>query len=358
MKELFYYQTIFLAFLLLLFSCDKETAVNLPEMGAVTYEVGYGEIAFNWSFPREQDVEYIRVDFMQGGEEKLYAFSRFSEKALITGLDALEYNFSIRTADKKGSLSAPVFVTATPMEPAYKIAAESLAVEPTIGGVIITWENPTGKDIQINLEYIDNKGILQYYSSISSDMKGAKYVLGVAEEEQTFSYYTSNPKNFLQISEIKTASIKPYVEVKFEDRSDWVVLDYSSMNSGDLPENLFDGNHGTIWQTDWRAGDPFPHYVVFDMGSNRIVTSLGFWNRDHNNANNAPTDLIVEGSLDGENWQVYGSYTDFPTTRGSEITYRLDSTPEIRYLRLTFDKGRNGTAYFALAEIYVYGAFL
>jgi hypothetical protein len=65
MNRLIYFKTIILAFLLSLFSCDKETAVTLPTIGEVTYEVGYGEISFNWNFPQEQDVEYVRVDFSE-----------------------------------------------------------------------------------------------------------------------------------------------------------------------------------------------------------------------------------------------------------------------------------------------------
>lgn len=359
MNRIMYFQTIFLAFLLFLLSCDKETVVTLPTIGEVTYEVGYGEIAFTWNFPQEQDVEYVRVDFISDGEDKRYAFSRFSEEALITNLHAVEYSFSIRTADKNGNLSDPICIDATPLEPAYKIAAETLAIEPVVGGVAVRWENPTGKDIQINVDYLDSDGVRQLYTSISSESSGKRYVLGVHPEEQVFSYYTSNPRNFLQFSEIKTASIQPYQEVRFEDRSEWMIVDFSSQSgTGESPEKILDGNLGTFWQTNWRASDPFPHHVTFDMLSSRIVTKLGFYNRNHNNAKNAPTDFIVEGSLDGSDWKIYGSYDDFPTTRNVEIIYSLDALPNIRYIRLTFSNPRNNVVYFTLAELYVYGAFL
>lgn len=360
MKKSFYLYTISTLLLLIFSSCDKETSVTLPDIGDVTYEIGYGEIAFEWSFPEQKDVEYVRVDFISEGESKLYTFSRFSEEAIVTGLNAEEYNFSIRTADKNGNLSAPVLVTATPLEPPYKIVAKTLKMEPVVGGINVRWENPTGKSVQINVEYIDNAGSNKIFTLVSSELEGKRSVLDVSGEEQVFSCYTSNPMNFLQFSEIKTVAIKPYEEIRFEDRDQWVVLDFSSQRPSDPPSMLFDGDPGTYWQTDWTLGanDPFPHHVAFDMGSSRVVTKLAFWNRDHQNANNAPTDFTVEGSLDGENWSVYGSYTDFPTDRGKEITYALDSLPNIRYIRITFSNPRNGVHYFALAEIYVFGAFI
>lgn len=359
MNRLIYFKTIILAFLLFLFSCDKETAITLPTIGEVTYEVGYGEISFNWNFPQEQDVEYVRVDFSDEGEDKLYSFSRYAEDALIMNLQSREYTFSIRTADKTGHMSAPICINATPLEPAYKVVASSLKIEPVIGGVAVSWENPTGKDIQINVDYLDGDGVRQLYTSISSELTGKRYVLGVHTEEQVFSYYTSSPGNFLQLSEIKTASIKPYQEVRFQDKSEWIIVDFTSQSSqNEPPTRIFDDNLSTFWQTDWRAADPFPHHVTFDMLSSRIVTKLGFYNRDHNNAQNAPTDFIVEGSLDGVDWTIYGSYNDFPTTRNTEIIYSLDALSSIRYLRVTFSNPRNNVVFFSLAELYVYGAFL
>jgi len=66
----------------------------------------------------------------------------------------------------------------------------------------------------------------------------------------------------------------------------------------------------------------------------------------------------IEGSLDNENWTVYGEFDDFPTDRKVEIIYDLPSTPVMRYMRITALTARNNVAYLALAEINVYGAYL
>lgn len=359
-RKLFYLQTIYVTFLLLFLSCEKETSVALPIIGEVTYEVGYGEITFYWNIPENENVESVRVAFVDEGKDKLYTFSRFSGgEALISSLGAKEYTFSITTADKSGNLSDPVVIVATPLQPAYMIAAESLKISPVIGGLVVRWDNPTEKEVQINVEYLDNEGARKIYTSVSSDEKAERYILAVSSEEQVINFYTSNPGNYLQVSEIKTATVQPYLEVQFDDRSNWTILDFSSAFNQDLPEKIFDGDLTSFWQTRWSPAppDPYPHYVEFDMGSERIVSSLGFYHRDHNNANNAPTHFTVEGSLDGEEWEVHGNYDDFPTTRNVEIMYGLESVQNVRFLRITFNNPRN-TQNFALAELYVYGAFL
>lgn len=349
----------YLIIAILLYSCEKESSVSLPSIGEVTYEVGYGEVMLKWDFPNNKDVEYISVEFTDDGEDKLYSYSKHTESgAIVPNLEAKEYTFSISSADKNGNKSDSKEITVTPLEPVYEIAAKSLSLKPRIGGVIVEWKNITGKEVQINVEYIDNEGLKKIYTSVSSEVEVEKYILGVSNEEQVFSFYTSNPKNYLQRSETKTAKLKPYSEIKFEDRDRWIIIDYTSYyNEAQTPQKLLDGDKASFWQTNW--SDPssnFPHYIELDLIDERIVTSLGFFNRDHANAKDAPNNFIVEGSIDGINWNKYGDYDDFPTTRGSEILYGLDSAPSIRYIRITFSNPRNGVKVLALAELYIYGA--
>lgn len=357
MKNKIFTSSILLLSVLMLFqSCNKEESISLRGVEDVSYEVGFGEIVFSWDIPKDDNIEYVRVSFNDEGEERLYSFSLYSEeKAVISGLDSKEYTFLIETADKLGKTSAPVTISATPLKPPYLIVGETLSIEPVVGGVSIAWENPTEKEVQINVDYLDEDGATKAFSVVSDESKSKRYILGVLADEQSFAFYASTPGNYLQISDVRTATLKPYLEIRFEDREDWTITDYSSVFNQDFPEKIFDNDLQTFWQTNWRAQDPYPHYVEFDMGVSRIITKLGFYNRDHNNANNAPTDFIVEGSQDGLEWELYGSYDDFPTTRKEEILYTLESTPNIRYMRITFDKPRN-TVNFALAELYVYGA--
>lgn len=345
--------------LFLFASCDKEENVLLPSLGEIQVDKGYGEVVFYWDFPQDDEAEYIRVDYIDNGENKWRNFSKYAKKALIPNLSATEYEFRISVADKNGNLSEPKIVKVTPNEPAYLMVARTFDAEPTFGGIIVTWENETGIKVRVNVEYTDSNGDPQVYSVESSDIDGKAVVIGdMADEIQEFRVYSSNPSNYGQKSEETIFNIKPWKVIKFEDKSSWKVVSVDSDDGSNKAENLFDNNLTTFWQTNWAAAHPFPHHVTFDMNTERIVSSVGFYNRDHNNANNAMQKFRIEGSLDNENWTVYGEFDDFPTDRKVEIIYNLPSTPVMRYMRITALTARNNVAYLALAEINVYGAYL
>lgn len=349
---------VFLLCCIALISCNKETNISLPTIDNVTFQEGYGDITFMWNFPENKNIDHVRVDFMDNDEKKYYTFSRFTKEAIVSGLKSKEYQFIIRTADKSGNLSEPIQIKATPQNPVYVVVGETINAKPIIGGIAVSWKNDTGKEVQINVEYVNNESIRQIFTVVSADKEGSAVVANVPFEKQEISMYASNPSNYKQTSTIKTVAVKPYQEIRFEDKNKWVVVEADSDDGSHFPSLLFDDDLSTFWQTNWRAGHKFPHHVTFDMGSERVVSALGFYNRDHNNANNAMKDFTIEGSLDGENWITYGSFDDFPTTRREEIKYALAQTPTVRYIRITGLTARNNVIYLALAEIYVYGAFL
>ncbi|HXL00898.1 MAG TPA: discoidin domain-containing protein [Dysgonamonadaceae bacterium] len=340
-------------------SCDNEETVLLPSLGEIQVEKGYGEVIFYWDFPQDNEAEYIRVDYTDNGESKWRNFSKYAKKAIIPNLSATEYEFKISVADKNGNLSEPKIVKVTPDEPAYLMVARTFEAEPTFGGIIVTWKNETGIKVRVNVKYLDSEGFEQVYSVESSDVDGKAVVTkDVPIENQEFRVFSSNPSNYDQRSEEVVFSIKPWKLIKFEDKSTWTVVSVDSHDGSNVPEYLFDDDLSTFWQTNWVAGHPFPHHVAFDMKKERIVCRVGFYNRDHNNANNAMQKFKIEGSLDNENWTVYGEFDDFPTDRKVEIIYDLPSTPVMRYMRITALTARNNVAYLALAEINVYGAYL
>jgi hypothetical protein len=60
-------------------------------------------------------------------------------------------------------------------------------------------------------------------------------------------------------------------------KSGWSLVAASGSDGENFPENVFDGNVGTVWQTSWRApATPPPHWLIIDMGAsfniNRMLT--------------------------------------------------------------------------------------
>lgn len=117
---------------------------------------------------------------------------------------------------------------------------------------------------------------------------------------------------------------------------------------------LIDGNVNTYWHSKWQNGElPFPHTVTVDMKSSIFVTRVDLASRQ--NYTNGFRRFNLEGSADGNNWEMLGSdlvmdpaiktFQSYPVSHG----YR-------RYLRLTMTEGYTPTSKSTnLAELTVYG---
>lgn len=140
------------------------------------------------------------------------------------------------------------------------------------------------------------------------------------------------------------------------DRSDWKVVEVSSEEtSGEGSDNghaihAFDGDLGTFWHTQWKGGEPQPpHHIVVDMGQE--VRMLGFQYVSRNHGEGWPQEMTLETSLDGENWEGAGTYSDLPAEGGAEFRSYLPGFKQARYFRLTITAVYNGKWSTHVAEI-------
>lgn len=140
------------------------------------------------------------------------------------------------------------------------------------------------------------------------------------------------------------------------DRSDWQVVEVSSEEaSGEGSDNghaihAFDGNNDTFWHTQWKGGEPQPpHHIVVDMGQEVRMLGFQYVSRDHGEG--WPQEMTLETSLDGENWEGAGTYSDLPAEGGAEFRSYLPGFKQARYFRLTITAVYNGKWSTHVAEI-------
>lgn len=141
-------------------------------------------------------------------------------------------------------------------------------------------------------------------------------------------------------------------DVPLADRTGWSIVGYSSEDEyeGNLSENVLGGNLGTIWHTEWAYSQPDPpHFISVDMGKNVRMAGFQYVTRD--NGSGAPTELIIEVSLDGEVWNESGIYTQLPTDGNAEYRTLFEEVKEARYFRLTITKTRSNVHYTSLSEV-------
>lgn len=140
------------------------------------------------------------------------------------------------------------------------------------------------------------------------------------------------------------------------DRSNWKVVEVSSEEtSGEGSENghaihAFDGLKDTYWHTQWKGNEPQPpHHIIMDMGEE--VKMLGFQYITRNHGEGWPQEIKMETSLDCENWEDVGTYSDLPAGAKEEFRSYFPGFKQARYFRLTITAVYNGKWSTHIAEI-------
>ncbi len=356
MKTLKY--ILYIAIATVLFAaCNEKENIEVLEPENITVKSGYGEVIFNWTFPDDKDAEYIRVNYVDNDIEKHKKFSRYTKDAIVKGLSAKEYEFTVFAVAPDGTTSKEAILKATPNDPPYLLVEKTIEVEPTFGGIIVTWKNATKKAIQINVEFIDSKGIAQRKMFISDAEEGKVTVANASNGSQDFKVYTSSVANKLLIGEKKVFTLTPYEESEI-DHTELQIVDFSSEEaSGEGPPNglasaAIDGDLKTFWHSQWQGAQPgYPHYFTIDLGKEVILSSVELYRRQGDKR--GQTKFKIYTSLDGSTFEDLGEF-EFDATIDDGQRYPVPGAPKARYFKYEATEGPNHFAF--LAEIKLFGA--
>jgi hypothetical protein len=169
----------------------------------------------------------------------------------------------------------------------------------------------------------------------------------ISEGKHIVTYYVKDAKG--GESEIRTVEIEvqPPAIVEFstaESKSLWSVT-VSSNQAGDGGGGpaLIDGDPETFWHTPW-SGDlpPWPHQATIDFGEDIVITKFIFLNR-HNNGDNAPKDIDLQVSTDGQTFTTHQSFVNTNTTAGAKVTFDITTPVNTRYIRISNRTGYNAS---------------
>jgi len=137
----------------------------------------------------------------------------------------------------------------------------------------------------------------------------------------------------------------------------WIATASSEQLSGEntgLASALIDGDLTTYWHSRYSGGPTtsYPHWIQFDMLNPIYVTKVSIAPRQNNPY--GPTLLRIEGSLDGNTWNVLLDNQVFDPGKedGTYQDYPLSAPTNIRYLKVTLLQGKEALAF--LSEIAVY----
>jgi hypothetical protein len=365
MKRKIYY-FLGLAFSLLFAACSDDNnndGSNISPVSNVEVTAGYGQLMLSWVNPPEEDFYYVDITYTDAnGNHISNKVSKFSVDTLLNvSVDTLrgftdtnKYDLSLTAYTLSGKHSAPIIVSAAPLEPAFNIALNSVEMNSDFGGAIIRWENNTGQKLTLQVRYKNDENE-KTTAIFDASKSGSGSISGLAPVQKVFeAFFTDALGNN---SAVKTFTIVPMAEVKI-DKSKWTVLAYSSQEpaEGGNPNGLviaaFDDNLSTYWHTQWNGASPgYPHFFAVDMHQEVSISRVVCDRRKGDSRGQTQFQILT--SLDGVNWEDQGTF-DFNSSSDADQSYRLVNNPRARYFKYVALKGPNFFAF--LGEITIYGS--
>ncbi|HLZ87245.1 MAG TPA: DUF4959 domain-containing protein, partial [Puia sp.] len=312
MKKKILYTLCALLLLSLTQHCKKNNDTPTPQnVQNISVAAGYGEADFSWTFPRDSSFLYVSVSYKDSSGKTIEnKFSRFTDTAIVGGLQNRPYVFTVKTVTDNGVASTPQTLNVTPLQTACQIVAGSLSILPDFGSVQINWSNSTGKLVGMKIQYTDSTGTTQVASASSSASRDSTSISGLKAVPGNFTVTVLDAAGNSSVPVALSAT--PYAEVQFV-KQNWQVIDFDSQEtSGEGPNNGFakyaiDDNIKTYWHTEWQnAQPPYPHYITIDMGQPQVVSRIEIVNRQGHK--DGMTQIQLLGSSDNSNWTNIGTF--------------------------------------------------
>ncbi|MDR1130468.1 MAG: DUF5126 domain-containing protein [Prevotellaceae bacterium] len=233
----------------------------MPGGAAVTYDLPAGE----------NDISYVKCEYTYKGEKYVVHSSVYTDSLTIEGLgDTDPVEITLYVVDNSGNVSPGVAKTFTPENPLWEAIFESLEIQPSFGGVAVTWTNRSQTEIGITVFTED---------SITKELReGDTRYSNEQEGEIPFNGYDFVPTKFAariidkwgNVSPVKEATVVPLYEAEL-NKDKWLEVglpgDHINASRGRTLKNCWDGDDGSIWHTE-EGGyyGSFPMFFTIDLG--------------------------------------------------------------------------------------------
>jgi hypothetical protein len=348
-----------------------------------------GGATIAYTLPEDQDVLYVLATYSIHDSSNLEKKSSFYNNSVtITGFpDTKTYQVKLYTVTRGEKRSGPLTVDVKPLTPPVTSVFNSIKVDPTFGGIRVSFQNENEANVKINVLTTDSLGDLTTADVYYTKRKNGDFsVRGFDSVKRKFGIFVRDRWN-------------NYSDTLFTEQTPWYEeqLDKSKFKEIDLPGDTYKPHVGTgmgmLWDDIWNTGNNvfhtdvgtgIPQWFTFDLGTTVRLSRFKFY---HRNAG-VPTGAYYAG--DPEVFEVYGSNNPnpqgdwdstwtllghfisiepsgqpTPTTEdiqfacvdGEDFEFSLDDPP-IRYLRFKILKTWGGVSYMYISELTFWGSKL
>ena len=288
-----------------------------------------------WATQASTDAVPVNFTLVAAEEEGFYKFicTLYPERTIGWDASADPQFFNDITTQAVTTYKFEQVETSDPKQTVYSIYVKSAKSDGSaaIEGYLYA-DGPASK-ISVK-ETLDETGFWQFFDQTAKlDLKAAIEAAG-ANAYEAIALQTTD------------ASAAGYLWSNAPDQAE-----------GQHPEYMLDGDPNTFFHSDWHGVVSDPHYLEIDMGEGQSISefAIKYQRRMSNNADRA-TEIIIEGSNDGETYTAIRTLTQaadgLPTVQGDD-TYTspiINAGTGYRYVRFTVSKTSSNKIFFTFSE--------
>ncbi|WP_295128728.1 DUF4998 domain-containing protein [uncultured Chitinophaga sp.] len=293
----------------------------------------------------------VELDMPSKGDTVNYTFATLPEG---------DYTFNIRTYDEKNNASIPVEISGRVFGATYggtllnrPVSASELAFS---GSLKIGWGSPDTvngafamevKYINVaGAETITRFGIKETNTEITDFKPGGTYEFRTLFLPDSLAIDTFYTPFQLAKNEFKLA------------KQGWIAYANSFEPSGQQPNGaptkILDDNAETYWHSVHTSPSPrYPHWVVVGTINTVELTRVELTSRSSHFREDF-TAFRLEGSMDGNTWTEYGSFTQAEIT--GPQSFAIPGKPQAKFIRIYMTAGP--TIHSHMAEFSAFGNYV
>ena len=396
MNKLTYLRTLALAGFLI-GSCDSSdikedtTAPGKLSIQSVTPTSGGGIIYYN--LPADNDILFVRADYKNAqGDEVYRVSSKQNDSIEISGLiDSSPVTVNLSVYDTSQNQSEVVSVDFSPNRSFIFDVLESLEITPDLGGVRVNWTNDEEKTVFIYVYITSSSGEEEIRILSSSNQNGARFVRGLAAEEQNFRIKVEDFDGNTT-PDIDFGIYTPLFEEKI-DKTSWRLVSSLSVNGDawegqtvnfwddivDTVSTNSDNSYFIIYRSLNGGVLRWPLDIVIDLNKTVKINRFKVWQRAfwYNGPANTAYYYQAENlrsfdvyvSNDRIEWELLGNFDigdpsdgsgNIPDEKIDEAAqghdFNLDDvSPEFRYFKFSITANYGSDTYVHGSEISLFG---
>ena len=394
MKKIFY------VLILLVSGCSEEShqaygSDNDPP-GKVTItsiENVAGGAIIKFTPPSDEDLLYISGKYEnEKGEKKQVIVSAYIDSLNINGFGKIGiFDVEVSAFDLGNNQSKIEIVEISPLEAPIHEILRSIDGSQDFGGINISYENPSGANVSLNMSVLNDSGELEFKESFYTSQKNSSYSFrGYDPVATTFVIYVED--QWGNQTETKSFEITPLKDV-FIEKSFWSVVpmpgDESFSEYGFSANQIWDGS----WSNQWNCGHTnflsLPHQLTLDLGQRVKLNRFKLYQRGgselykhgnpkifeiygRENLDNLP---IYDPSKPGDGWILLGKFESFKPSglppgsnteedylfqdNGEDFVFEFESqNREIRYIRFINIESWNNQMVTVIGELSFWGGVI